>query len=384
MVAAGMAVAGSLQLTSAVTTLCSVRKKSPGKVTTFLRENNIGDAVEAAVLRKKMKAKKMQKKARTQANKMGDFDVAQETVLAPTVAALNAEIATYRKAKIAVRTYLQEQYKSRRLLRNGKHNTIPSTSEFRQTVKPYALRMYPFPNEGGKITTDMQITYLTKLLHLMINEDLLRPFEPTARPEEQKLVRRLPVLSEQHINPESVRLKQLQESTVAAMASPKDNPWIARLQEEYMGKILYDGGYYRVFMIHLTLQRQKCLPCWEATTEPVYKDDNGAFVVHPRHLLQSVEGAPKLLKSAEVGFALAEYSNGDHVDPVLLPFAAECHTEFLAREARQASALACQRRQPATAHTTQPATASPRKRRTPATHKAAAAPERRSRRSRRN
>ena len=251
MVAAGMAVAGSLQLTSAVTTLCSVRKKSPGKVTTFLRVNGIGDAVEAAVLRKKMKAKKKEQKARAQANKMVDFDVAQETVLAPTVAALNAEIATYGKSKIAVRTYLQEQYKSRKLLRNGKYNTIPSTStsEFRQRVKPYALRMNPFPNEEGKITTDMQITYLTKLLHLMINEDLRRTFEPTARPEDQKLVRRLPVLSEQHLNPESVRLKALQESTVAAMASPKDNPWIARLQEEYMGKILYDGGYYRVFMI---------------------------------------------------------------------------------------------------------------------------------------
>ena len=100
MVAVGMAVAGSLQLASSVTTLCSVRKKSPGKVTTFLRENNIGwDAVEAAVLRKKMKARKKEKKARAQANKMSDFDVAQETVLAPTVAALNAEIATYGKRR---------------------------------------------------------------------------------------------------------------------------------------------------------------------------------------------------------------------------------------------------------------------------------------------
>ena len=144
---------------------------------------------------------------------------------------------------------LKTPYKSRRLLRNGKYNTIPSTSKIRQRVKPYALRMNPFPNEEGKITTDMQITYLTKLLHLMINEDLRRPFETTARPEDQKLVRRLPVLSEQHLNPESVRLKALQESTVAAMASPKDNPWIARLQEEYMGKILYDGGYFRAFMI---------------------------------------------------------------------------------------------------------------------------------------
>ncbi len=123
MVAAGTAVAGSLQLTSAVATLCSVRKKSPGKVTTFLRVNGIGDAVDAAVLCKIMKAKKKEQKAQAQANKMADFDVAQEIVLAPTVAALNAEIATYGKSKIAVRTYLQEQYKSRKLLRNGKYNT---------------------------------------------------------------------------------------------------------------------------------------------------------------------------------------------------------------------------------------------------------------------
>jgi hypothetical protein len=65
-------------------------------------------------------------------------------------------------------------------------------------------------------------------------------------------------------------------------------------------------------------------------------------------------GLPKLLKSAEVGFALAEYSNGDDVDPVKLTFADECHAKFLQREARLASAKASlptaqrKRRQPAT------------------------------------
>ncbi len=47
----------------------------------------------------------------------------------------------------------------------------------------------------------------------------------------------------------------------------------------------------------------------------MYKNDEGQFVVHLRHLLQAADGPPKLLKSAEVGFALAEYSNGDDVDP---------------------------------------------------------------------
>ena len=116
----------------------------------------------------------------------------------------------------------------------------------------------------------------------------------------------------------------------------------------------------------------------------MYKNDEGQFVVHSRHLLQSADGPPKLLKSAEVGFALAEYSDGDDVDPVRLNYADQCHAKFLQREARQASAFARQRRQPATAQATQPATASPRKRRTPVTPKATAAPERRSQRSRHN
>ncbi len=48
------------------------------------------------------------------------------------------------------------------------------------------------------------------------------------------------------------------------------------------------------------------------------------------------DGTKILLKSAEVGFALAEYSHGDDAEPVKLTFADECHAKFLQREARQA------------------------------------------------
>jgi hypothetical protein len=57
--------------------------------------------------------------------------------------------------------------------------------------------------------------------------------------EDTQLVRRLPVISETYLNPESVWLKKQQEDAVAVMAQPQDNPWYARLMEEYMGKILY-------------------------------------------------------------------------------------------------------------------------------------------------
>ena len=126
-------------------------------------------------------------------------------------------------------------------------------------------------------------------------------------------------------------------------------------------------------------------PCWEATTEPVYKNDVGQFVVHPRHLLQSGEGTPKLLKSTEVGFALAEYSDGDDVDPVRLQYADQCHSKFLQREARQAAAPARKRPQRAFVQATLPVAASTRKRCQPATAQATTlAPATRNLRSKRN
>jgi hypothetical protein len=71
------------------------------------------------------------------------------------------------------------------------------------------------------------------------------------------------------------------------------------------------------------------------------------------------DGSKKLLKSAEVGFALAGYSHGDDTEPVKFTFADECHAKFLQREARLASKPAPnrKRRQPATAQAAQPATA---------------------------
>ena len=59
-----------------------------------------------------------------------------------------------------------------------------------------------------------------------------------------------------------------------------------------------------------------------------------------RHLTTGADGKKILLKSSMVGFALAEYSNGDDVDPVRLPFANECLTRCLERLARAASATA--------------------------------------------
>ena len=94
-------------------------------------------------------------------------------------------------------------------MRNGTYNTIPIGSEYRSKAKPYPLRMNPHPIEGIKVKNERQTQYLIQLLQVMMAEDNLRPLEPTGRPEDAKLVRQLPVISEQYLNPSSTRLKKL-------------------------------------------------------------------------------------------------------------------------------------------------------------------------------
>ena len=68
----------------------------------FLRGNTVADAVEQATIRKKRKEDKKQAKARAQAKKMDNYDAAVETPLAESRSALDAEIASFGTAKIAL------------------------------------------------------------------------------------------------------------------------------------------------------------------------------------------------------------------------------------------------------------------------------------------
>jgi hypothetical protein len=146
-----------------------------GLFTQFVRANNIKDEVEAAVVRTSRKAAMKQKKAKAQAKRMEAVDVALNTSLAESTTDLAEEIATFGASKTALRTFLQDQYRSRHLLHNGNYETIPTVSEFRSTAKPYKLRMNP--DKGKKTTTDEQIAYLQRLLHVMIEEDRHRDLQ---------------------------------------------------------------------------------------------------------------------------------------------------------------------------------------------------------------
>ena len=338
---AGIALTAPDAVKAAVSKLCGVRRRTPGALTVLMRTNNVADEVAANLERKRRKAQKMAAKAKAQASKMQKMDAAVEVTLAETHDEMTDELASFGRAKTAKLNYLEEQFRSRKLLRNGVYLSIPENSPFRSRSKPFSLRLKPHEEPSKKATTTDRIAYLVRLLRVMITEDQDRPLDPADAFEDKKLIRQLPVISQVYINPVSVRLKAEQEARLAQLATPEDNPWLAQLHKEYVGKILYDNGYFRVFdVLYVPNKGSKTrYPCWEATTEPGFLED-GQFIVDERHRTPGADGKTILLKSSMVGFALAEYSNGDDVDPVRLTFADECHSRFIQRQARVASASA--------------------------------------------
>jgi hypothetical protein len=151
-----------------------------------MREQVAKDEIEA----------QLEAKKRVQASRMADYDAATETTFANSTRELANEILSYGNGLGNLLHYLQQQFKGHKLLRKGMYNTIPKVSKFRSLKKPYTLRMNPPAQPGIKITTKSQIEYLTELLHIMIAEDNVRELQPTMRPDENKLVRSLLVISE--------------------------------------------------------------------------------------------------------------------------------------------------------------------------------------------
>jgi hypothetical protein len=119
--------------------------------------------------------------------------------------------------------------------------------------KLYSLRLKPHEDPSKKATTTDRIAYLVRLLRVMITEDQDRPLEPIDALQYRQIIRRLPFVSQVYINPVSVRLKAEQEARLEQLAAPEDNPWLAQLHREYVGKILYDNGYFRVLMSFTSL-----------------------------------------------------------------------------------------------------------------------------------
>jgi hypothetical protein len=126
---AGIAITAPEPVKTAVSKLCGVRRRNPGTLTVLMRTNNVADEVAANLERKKRKAK-MADKAKAQSKKMNKIDAAIEATLADSHDDLNDELQSFGRAKTARLNYVQEQFKSRKLLQNGLYLSIPADSTF--------------------------------------------------------------------------------------------------------------------------------------------------------------------------------------------------------------------------------------------------------------
>jgi hypothetical protein len=156
-IAAGFGLRAPPELLNFIGELCSVRRRNPGKITTYMREQVAVNEVEGKLIRTQRKTAKLEVKKRAQATRMANYDLALETTFANTQAELEVEITSYGNGRGNLLIYLREQFKGRNLLRKDNYKTIPTVSKFQSVKKPYRLRMNPPAQPGLKLTTNEQI-----------------------------------------------------------------------------------------------------------------------------------------------------------------------------------------------------------------------------------
>jgi hypothetical protein len=91
----------------ALGTLCSVRRRNPGAITVYMREEVAKDKIEAKRVGNHRKALKLEAKKRAQASRMSTYGEAIETTLANSKAELANEINSYGNGLGNLLHYLQ-------------------------------------------------------------------------------------------------------------------------------------------------------------------------------------------------------------------------------------------------------------------------------------
>jgi hypothetical protein len=167
-----------------------------GRITLLVRSRDLAAEIASNLERNRRKQQKLEAKARAQAEKLENLNVAMETTLAASFVALTAEIRSFGRAKGVKLKYLQDQFKSRNIRMKGVYLSIPTSLEYRSNTKPYKLRMQPHPILACKPSTYAQIAYLLQLLELMMMEDSGRHALLTNVLADNTVVRRLPVVSD--------------------------------------------------------------------------------------------------------------------------------------------------------------------------------------------
>jgi hypothetical protein len=300
---AGIALTAHPELKRAVNVLCSVRRKTKGRITLLAREGHKTDK-ELQIATRKLKAKQkhdvqVQKQARTAASR----DKAEQTAsnsLCKDLQDLKNELKARENQKNSRLSYLKDQVYARIA---GEHPRL------------YPALGLEWRKAGGKIRLSSASTqqsdedYLTKLVAAMIAEDTIGcgVNESISTGATQDYIRILPSICDDFTNPKVKVYKHEFAQHIAELATPVDDPIYMELHSKYHGAILYDNEtrarqkLFRIAGIQFVRSFAKNRPsCWEATCEPVFRDAaTGTYVVPQEH---KVEGSNVLLATALQGY----------------------------------------------------------------------------------
>ena len=284
---AGIALTAHPALKRAVNELCSVRKRTLGRVTGLVREARKLDKVAQVANRKRKATDKHEAQIRKQARTAASRDKAEETAtnsLVRDVEELDVQLKARGNNKDSRVTYLKEQIYARIAGENP--------------------RLYPglgdeWRKQGGKIrisaTCKNQTAedYLSKLLSAMLKEDSQTcGINDTNRAfHTQDYIRVVPSIALDFTNPKAIAYKKEFSKQIADLATPIDDPTYIELHRKYYGAILFDNEtratqkLFRIaaiqFVRSFTANRHSC---WEATCEPVYRDAKSQQFLVPHEL----------------------------------------------------------------------------------------------------
>jgi hypothetical protein len=273
---AGIAITAPPRLKEAVTKVCGVRRKHPGKVTALLRQTFAEHTLLADAVRKSKHEADKEKKARLHHNKGVTFNINMEEPLARTEDELKEHMLMLGNAIGTCKAYLKRQFDARVARANVDEFNYPGIGPIFRDKAGKKLKKTPSTGED-------HVEYLKKLVLLMMKADSRRNSAMHEAPSLVGLVRQNPVIDPGSTDPRSQRAKSAQELTIGHQARQVDDPWLVQLEKDYLGKLcfLHDISMrhklYRICKISYWPSSRSRNACWEATMEPIHVRHDGAF-----------------------------------------------------------------------------------------------------------
>jgi hypothetical protein len=318
---AGIALTAHPDLKRAINILCSVRRRTKGRITLLARDAHKTDKHLQIATRKRKAKEKYAAQVKKQARTAASRDKAEQTAtnsLCKDLHELNIQLKARGNQKNSRVSYLKDQVYARIA---GEHPRL------------YPALGLEWRKAGGKICLSASSShqsdedYLTKLVAAMINEDTVGYGinESMSTSASQDYIRILPSISEDFTNPKVKVYKHEFAQHIAELATPVDDPIYIELHSKYYGAILYDNEtrarqkIFRIAGIQFVRSFAKNRPsCWEATCEPVFRDAASSTIVVPQE--HKVEGSNVLLATALQGYALTEFPEDLEEPGVHLPW----------------------------------------------------------------